>query len=97
LARGRPVVPRIRRVESSVEAPCPAALPQLGERARKRLRLAATFLRQRGLSFPKQGDFYRQVLVALEQQSDRDRIRELVDWVEAYDNAEAKINAGGNS
>jgi hypothetical protein len=81
----------------SVEAPVSANLPALGERARKRLRLAATFLRQRGLSFPKQGDFYRQVLMALNEQPDRDRIRELVDWVEAYDNADAKINAAGNS
>jgi hypothetical protein len=68
----------------------------LGERARKRLRLAATFLRQRGLSFPKQGDFYRQVLAALEEQPDRERVRELVDWVEAYDNAEAMADTGGN-
>ena len=79
---------------SSVEAPS-AALPALGDRARKRLRLAAGFLRQRGLSFPKQGDFYRQVLQALEEQPDRHRIRELVDWVEAYDNVEAKGGSDG--
>jgi hypothetical protein len=82
-------------VVSSVEAPVSAKLPALGERARKRLRLAATFLRQRGLSFPKQGDFYRQVLMALNEQPDRDRIRELVDWVEAYDNSEAMVDTGG--
>jgi hypothetical protein len=75
-------------VESSVEAPSSAELPALGERARKRLRLAAGLLRKRGLEFPKQGDFYRQVLAALEQQPDRVYIRDLVDWVEAYDNTE---------
>jgi hypothetical protein len=80
----------------SVEAPVSANLPALGERARRRLRLAATFLRQRGLSFPKQGDFYRQVLAALEEQPDRERVRELVDWVEAYDNAEAMADTDGN-
>ena len=59
----------------------------LGDRAKYRLRIAAHFLRARGRQFPKDGDFYGRVLEALEQQSDRDAIKEWVDWVEDYDHA----------
>jgi hypothetical protein len=36
---------------------------ELSERAKHRLRIAARILRQRGLDFPKQGDFYSQIQV----------------------------------
>ena len=57
----------------------------LDDRAKYRLRLAATFLREQGMSFPSNGDFYGQVLVALQQHPERLHFKELVDWVEEYD------------
>lgn len=57
----------------------------LNDRAKYRLRIAATFLREHGVTFPANGDFYGQVLAALEQHPERARIKELVDWVEEYD------------
>ena len=60
-------------------------MKHLNDRAKYRLRVAAQLLRQQGLSFPANGDFYGQVLAALEAQPDRQTIKELVDWVEAYD------------
>lgn len=69
----------------------------LSERAKKRLRIAAGFLRARGFDFPKEGDFYGSVLRALAEQSDKDELRELVDWVEQYDDAEASHAPSGGS
>lgn len=62
--------------------------PELGERAKHRLRIAARLMRQRGMDFPKEGNFYGQVLSALERQADREQLRELVDWLEEYEVAE---------
>jgi len=58
---------------------------RLNDRAKYRLRVAAQLLRQQGISFPANGDFYGQVLTALQAQPDPQAIKELVDWVEAYD------------
>lgn len=59
----------------------------LTDRAKSRLRIAAGFLRRRGIRFgiDKDGDFYGAVLKALDEQPDKDELRSLVDWVEAYD------------
>ncbi|MFP3709697.1 hypothetical protein SB783_37420 [Paraburkholderia sp. SIMBA_009] len=69
----------------------------LSERAKKRLRIAAGFLRARGIEFPKEGDFYGTVLRALDEQPDKGNLRELVDWVEQYDDAEAELAPSGGS
>lgn len=69
----------------------------LSDRAKKRLRIAANFLRVRGIQFPKDGDFYGSVLSALDEQPDRDELRGLVDWVEQYDDAEAALAQSGGS
>jgi hypothetical protein len=58
------------------------------DRAKKRLKIAANMLRTRGVEFPKNGDFYGDVLRTLETQPDKDELRALVDWIEDYDRAE---------
>lgn len=62
----------------------------LSDRAKSRLKVAAGFLRARGVSFPKEGDFYGAVLNALEAQPDKGELKLLVDWVEDYDRAVAE-------
>ncbi|KVE37237.1 MULTISPECIES: hypothetical protein [Burkholderia] len=69
----------------------------LSERAKTRLRIAAGFLRARGIEFPKEGDFYGHVLRTLAEQPDKDTLRELVDWVEQYDAAESALAPSGGS
>ncbi len=59
----------------------------LSERAKNRLKIAAGFLRRRGIGFPKEGNFYGAVLQSLEAQPDKGELKTLVDWVEAYDKA----------
>lgn len=67
------------------------------DRAKKRLKIAASLLRARGIDFPKAGDFYGDVLRALDGQTDKDELRSLVDWVEDYDRAEAAQGRCGGS
>lgn len=64
----------------------------LTDRAKARLKIAAGFLRQRGVQFPKTGDFYGLVIKSLNEQPDRDELRGIVDWVEEYDAALAKYH-----
>lgn len=61
------------------------AQAKFNERAKYRLRIAAQMLRARGVDFPANGDFYGQVLQALEVHPDRTAIKELVDWAEEFD------------
>lgn len=64
----------------------------LSDRAKSRLKLAASFLRSAGHQFPPNGDFYGQVVDKLAMMSDHDRamLKECVDWVEDYNRAEAQ-------
>ena len=70
------------------ETAAPALERPLSWRAKYRLRLAAGLLRADGSRFdmPRQ-QFYEQMTLALERmpESDRERLRALVDWVEAFD------------
>lgn len=59
----------------------------LSDRAKARLKIAANFLRQRGIKFDD-GNFYDSVISALENQPDREHLKGLVDWVEDYEKAE---------
>jgi hypothetical protein len=60
----------------------------LGSRAKYRLRLAAGLLRAQGHRFDIPRDqFYEHIALVLERLPavERERLKELVDWVEAYD------------
>lgn len=62
------------------------------ETEKNRLRIAARFLRQSGHKFD--GDnFYSMVISSINELSniERERIRELVDWIEAYEVMEIQI------
>ncbi|QQC67878.1 hypothetical protein [Paraburkholderia ginsengisoli] len=69
----------------------------LSERAKKRLRIAAGLLRKQGVRFAKDGDFYGLVMKAIESHAAKDQLRELVDWVEAYDAASDSEKPSGGS
>lgn len=47
--------------------------------------MAANLLRDRGVKFPSNGDFYGQVLAELEAHPERVEIKALVDWIEEFD------------
>lgn len=59
---------------------------QYTHRAKHRLRIAARFLRQAGQRF-NEGNFYDAVIRSIAQlnPSDRETLRELVDWVEEFE------------
>ncbi len=61
----------------------------ISEQGKRRLRIAARFLRGTGHRF-KDGNFYDSVLDAIQQLSEekREELRSLVDWVEEYELAE---------
>ena len=63
----------------------------LSPRARERLRIAAAMLRGLGKRVDDAAGFIEGVLAALAalQPCERERVRDLVDWVEAYSAAEA--------
>jgi hypothetical protein len=66
----------------------------MSDRAKARLRIAAVLLGRRDLSLEAGGeDFYARVLQAIESLSpkQRNRLRAHVDWVEAYEQAEAHL------
>lgn len=64
----------------------------LSERAKHRLRIAARFMRQEGYRFVDSG-FYEEVLgrIASLDEGQQMRLRNLVDWIEAYEIAELEI------
>lgn len=63
----------------------------LTSRAKHRLKIAARFMRQKGMRFDS-GNFYDSVLAAIESlpSEERERMKELVNWVEEYELAERK-------
>lgn len=80
---------------SNSDSPTPMScrpLPaNLGRRAKHRLRLAGALLHRPGLTPEALGEeFYRRVLHTLDAlgEDHRDRLRAMVDWVEAYEQEE---------
>lgn len=74
---------------SMTEAEVPARV--LSERAKYRLRLVAKLFKSRRRSFNEASrTFYDDVLMAIEalDEIDRQQLRELVDWIEAFDRFE---------
>lgn len=71
---------------STTEAEVPARI--LSERTKYRLRLVAKLFKSYRRSFNESsGTFYDDVLAAIEalEETDRQKLRELVDWIEAFD------------
>jgi hypothetical protein len=66
----------------------------MSSRAKTRLRIAAVLLRRRDVQVEACGDdVWLRVLRAIESldSAQRERLRERVDWVEAYERAEADL------
>jgi hypothetical protein len=67
---------------------------KMSGRAKTRLRIAAVLLGRRGLQIEACGDdVWLRVLRAIESldSAQRERLRERVDWVEAYERADADL------
>ncbi len=67
------------------------AMTNFSERAKHRLRIASRFLRRAGFRF-EDGNFFDSVLATIQQLTaeKKDKLRSLVDWVEAYELAECE-------
>ena len=64
----------------------------ISDRGKRRLQIAANFLRQQGVKFDG-GNFYEMVLKNINelQAAKKDELKEMVDWVEEYEIADIEL------